>query len=113
MGSGFDFSGFGGASMNMDDIFSMFGDIFGGHGFSGFGGGARRPQQYRGSDLRLKVRLTLEEISQGVTKKFKVRKDVPCEHCLARVPRIALVKSNALLVMVQASSPIPHRASSE
>jgi molecular chaperone DnaJ len=37
MGGGFDFSGFGGASMNMDDIFSMFGDIFGGHGFSGFG----------------------------------------------------------------------------
>ena len=41
---GFDFSGFGGASMNMDDIFSMFGDIFGGHGFGGFGGGSRRPQ---------------------------------------------------------------------
>ena len=73
MGGGF--GGFGGASMNMDDIFSMFGDIFGGHGFSGFGGGQRRPQQHRGSDLRLKVRLTLEEISQGVTKKFKVRKD--------------------------------------
>ena len=79
MGGGF--GGFGGASMNMDDIFSMFGDIFGGHGFSGFGGGQRRPQQHRGSDLRLKVRLTLEEISQGVTKKFKVRKDIPCEHC--------------------------------
>jgi len=78
---GFDFSGFSGASMNMDDIFSMFGDIFGGHGFSGFGGGTRRPQQHRGSDLRLKVRLTLEEISQGVTKKFKVRKDIPCDHC--------------------------------
>ena len=73
--------GVGGASMNMDDIFSMFGDIFGGHGFSGFGGGQRRPQQHRGSDLRLKVRLTLEEINQGVTKKFKVRKDVPCQHC--------------------------------
>ena len=79
MGGGF--GGFGGASMNMDDIFSMFGDIFGGHGFSGFGGGQRRPQQHRGSDLRLKVRLTLEDISQGVTKKFKVRKDIPCEHC--------------------------------
>ena len=78
---GFDFSGFGGASMNMDDIFSMFGDIFGGHGFSGFGGGSRRPQQHRGSDLRLKVRLSLEEINKGVTKKFKVRKDVPCPHC--------------------------------
>jgi len=75
------FGGFGGASMNMDDIFSMFGDIFGGHGFGGFGGGARRTQQHRGSDLRLKVRLTLEEINQGVTKKFKVRKDVVCQHC--------------------------------
>ena len=79
MGGGF--GGFGGASMNMDDIFSMFGDIFGGHGFGGFGGGARRPQQHRGSDLRLKVRLTLEEINQGVVKKFKVRKDIPCQHC--------------------------------
>ena len=77
---GFDFSGFGGASMNMDDIFSMFGDIFGGHGFGGFGG-QRRPQQHRGSDLRLKVRLTLEEINKGVTKKFKVRKDIACPHC--------------------------------
>ena len=79
MGGGF--GGFGGASMNMDDIFSMFGDIFGGHGFGGFGGGSRRPQQHRGSDLRLKVRLTLEEINQGVTKKFKVRKDIVCSHC--------------------------------
>ncbi|MCR5679140.1 MAG: molecular chaperone DnaJ [Prevotella sp.] len=79
-GGGGGFEGFGG-SMNMDDIFSMFGDIFGGHaGFGGFGRSAR-PQQHRGSDLRLKVRLTLEEINQGVTKKFKVRKDVPCTHC--------------------------------
>ena len=74
------FGGFG-TSMNMDDIFSMFGDIFGGHGFSGFGGGRGRPQQHRGSDLRLKVRLTLEEINQGVTKKFKLRKDIICNHC--------------------------------
>ena len=81
MGGG-GFGGFGGASMNMDDIFSMFGDIFGGHGFGGgFGGGRPRPQQYRGSDLRLKVRLTLEEINRGVTKKFKVRKDITCSHC--------------------------------
>lgn len=85
-GAGDGFGGFGGgASMNMDDIFSMFGDIFGGHGFGGFGGGfgggKARPQKHRGGDLRLKVRLTLEEINQGVTKKFKVRKDVPCEHC--------------------------------
>jgi molecular chaperone DnaJ len=78
------FSGAGG--MNMDDIFSMFGDIFGGHGFGGFGGfggggGQRQPQQYRGTDLRLKVRLTLQEVATGVTKKFKVKKDVPCTHC--------------------------------
>ncbi len=79
-GSGF--GGFGGASMNMDDIFSMFGDIFGGRaGFSAFGGGRPSAQQHRGSDLRLKVRLSLEEIANGVTKKFKVRKDVPCSHC--------------------------------
>ena len=75
------FGDFGATSMNMDDIFSMFGDIFGGHGFGGFGGGQRKAQQHRGSDLRLKVKLTLEEINQGVTKKFKVRKDVPCPHC--------------------------------
>lgn len=76
------FGGFGGASMNMDDIFSMFGDIFGGRaGFGGFGGGQRRPQQHRGSDLRLKVRLSLNEIANGVTKKFKVHKDITCSHC--------------------------------
>lgn len=79
MGGG-GFGGFGGASMNMDDIFSMFGDIFGGR--AGFGGGGqRRPQQHRGSDLRLKVRLSLSEIANGVTKKFKVRKDITCSHC--------------------------------
>ncbi len=81
MGSG-GFGGFGGTSMNMDDIFSMFGDIFGGHaGFGGFGGGQRRAQQHRGSDLRLKVRLSLEEVSTGVTKKFKLRKDIVCSYC--------------------------------
>ena len=81
MGGAGGFDGFG-AQMNMDDIFSMFGDIFGGHGFSGFGGArAGRPQQHRGSDLRLKVRLTLQEINTGVTKKFKVRKDITCSHC--------------------------------
>ena len=81
------FGGFNAQSMNMDDIFSMFGDIFGGHagGFSGFGGfgggGQRRPQEHRGSDLRLKVKLTLQEVATGVTKKFKVRKDITCSHC--------------------------------
>lgn len=82
---GFGGGGFGGENFNMDDIFSMFGDIFGGHsgfsGFSGFGGGGHQHVQYRGSDLRLKVRLSLLEMSTGVTKKFKVHKDVPCPHC--------------------------------
>lgn len=75
--------GGGGAGMNMDDIFSMFGDIFGGHGgFGGFGGGGRaRKPQYRGGDLRLKVRMTLQEAATGVTKKFKVKKKVTCTHC--------------------------------
>lgn len=80
------FGGFGGGAggFSMDDIFSMFGDVFGGHsGFSGFGGGGgrREPARYRGSDLRLKVRLSLQEVATGVTKKFKVRKDVKCPHC--------------------------------
>lgn len=82
--------GFGGGSpfgagggFSMDDIFSMFGDVFGGHagGGFGFGDGGSRTREYRGTDLRLKVRLTLQEMATGVTKKFKVRKDVPCEHC--------------------------------
>ena len=90
-GNGGPFGGFGG-SMSMDDIFSMFGDIFGGRGgggfgggfggFSGFGGGGGQQQRrYRGSDLRVKVKLNLNEISTGVEKKFKLKKYVSCTHC--------------------------------
>ena len=85
-GNGGPFGGFSGG-MSMDDIFSMFGDIFGGHtgfgGFSGFGGGGGGAQQrrFRGSDLRVKVKLTLKEISTGVEKKFKLKKYVTCSHC--------------------------------
>lgn len=77
------FGGFGGGGMDMNDIFSMFGDIFGGHsGFGGFGGGGGSQQRvYRGADLRLKVKLSLQDIASGVTKKFKVKKDVTCEAC--------------------------------
>lgn len=79
------FGGFGGAGgFSMDDIFSMFGDVFGGGSFGGgFGGGrsSRGQQVHRGSDLRLKVRLNLQEVATGVTKKFKVRKDVTCSCC--------------------------------
>ncbi len=77
--------GFGGG-MSMEDIFSRFGDIFGDGGFGSFfgggfgsGGGGRRRQ--RGSDLRARVRLTLEEIDQGADKKLKVKKHIPCSHC--------------------------------
>jgi len=78
--------GFGGGGMNMEDIFSHFGDIFGGHfgggGFSGFGGSQRGGQRVRrGSDLRVKVKLTLSEIASGVEKKIKVKKYVSCSHC--------------------------------
>lgn len=80
------FGGFGGQGMSMDDIFSMFGDIFGGRGgfggFSGFGGGGGQSQRrFRGSDLRVKVKLSLKEIAEGTTKKFKLKKYVPCSHC--------------------------------
>ncbi|RSK40728.1 molecular chaperone DnaJ [Mangrovimonas spongiae] len=73
--------GFGGGSMNMDDIFSQFGDIFGGAfgggGFSGFGGGFGGGQRrVKGSNLRIRVKLTLEEIANGVEKKIKVKRKV-------------------------------------
>jgi molecular chaperone DnaJ len=79
-------AGFGGHDMSMDDIFSMFGDIFGGGGFGGFGGfgggsRSRGPRQHRGSDLRVKVNLNLNEVLNGVEKKIKVKKYVPCSHC--------------------------------
>ncbi|MDA9554734.1 molecular chaperone DnaJ [Pelobium sp.] len=81
--------GYGGGGMNMEDIFSQFGDIFGGGGgspfdsFFGGGGqssrGGRRVQ--RGTNLRIKVKLTLEEIANGVEKKIKVNKQVICNTC--------------------------------
>jgi len=80
--------GFGGGGMNMEDIFSQFGDVFGDSGFDSFfgggGGGGSRSRQSRGqkgSNLRIKVSLTLEEISKGVKKKIKVKKQVACNTC--------------------------------
>ncbi|MDQ1769766.1 molecular chaperone DnaJ [Labilibaculum sp. A4] len=78
--------GFGGGGMNMEDIFSHFGDIFGGGGGSffggGFGGGGRSSRRVnRGSNLRVKVKLTLKEIAEGVEKKIKVKKQVECKSC--------------------------------
>ena len=78
--------GFGGGFSDIEDIFASFGDIFGGHfggGFGGFGSsrsrGGRRVS--RGSDLRVKVTLKLNEIVNGVEKKLKVKKYVSCQHC--------------------------------
>ena len=78
-GGGGGFSG----GMDLNDIFSMFGDIFGGRGgFGGFGGGGNSgPAKFRGSDQRVKVKLNLQEIASGVTKKFKLKKYVTCTHC--------------------------------
>jgi molecular chaperone DnaJ len=75
----------GGAGMNMDDIFSQFGDIFGDDIFGSFFGGRRgagsRSRGVRGSNLRVKIRLNYEEIAKGVTKNIKVKKYVPCTTC--------------------------------
>lgn len=71
--------------MSMDDIFSMFGDIFGGRRaggpFGGATGGSPRRRQRRGSDLRIRIKLTLEEIAKGVDKTLKVPTYVKCTHC--------------------------------
>lgn len=79
--------GYGGGGMNMEDIFSQFGDIFGGGGspfdsFFGGGGQSRGGRRVaKGSNLRIKVKLTLEEIANGAEKKIKVNKQVSCKTC--------------------------------
>ncbi len=82
--SGGGFSG----GMNMEDIFSQFGDVFGDDSpFSSFfGGGGRRPsggrsKGVRGSNLRIKIKLTYEEMAKGASKTVKVKKYVTCQHC--------------------------------
>jgi molecular chaperone DnaJ len=77
---------FGGAGMTMEDIFSSFGDIFGdafGGAFGGFGGSRRSSGRRvnKGSNLRVKVKLNLQEIAAGTEKKIKVNKYVPCSTC--------------------------------
>ena len=114
----FDGGGFGGGGggMNMDDIFSQFGDIFGGgfggggfSGFGGFGGGGQR--RAKGSNLRIRVSLTLEEIANGVEKKIKVKRKVQasgttyktCSTCkgTGQVTRV----TNTILGRMQTASP--------
>ncbi len=78
---------YSGGGMSMEDIFSQFGDIFGGGfgGFGGFGGATggrtRTKRQRRGSDLRIKVKLTLEDIAKGANKTLKIPTYVKCEKC--------------------------------
>lgn len=108
--------GFGGGGMNMDDIFSQFGDIFGGAfgggGFSGFGGGFGGGQRrVKGSNLRVRLKLTLEEIANGVEKKIKVKRKVQapdttyktCPTCngSGQVTRV----TNTILGRMQTSAP--------
>lgn len=79
-GLGSNGGGFSGAGMDIDDIFAHFGDIFGdafGFGRSSSG----RKKVYKGTNLRVKIRLTLEEISKGVEKNIKVNKFVSCPTC--------------------------------
>ena len=108
--------GFNGGGMNMDDIFSQFGDIFGGGGggFSGFGGDyGGQQRRVKGINLRIRITLTLEEIANGVEKKLKVKRKVQasgttyrtCSGCngSGQVTRIA----NTILGRMQTSSPCP------
>ncbi|WP_405569380.1 molecular chaperone DnaJ [Winogradskyella sp. Asnod2-B02-A] len=109
--------GFGGGGMNMDDIFSQFGDIFGGGfggggGFSGFGGGGRQ-RVVKGSNLRIRVTLSLEDIANGVEKKIKVKRKIQapgttyktCTTCngAGQVTRV----TNTILGRMQTSAACP------
>ena len=75
--------GFGGGGMNMDDIFSQFGDIFGGGGGGGFGGGfgggRGRSVRVKGGDMRIRVKISLKDIVDGVEKKVKVKRKVQAD----------------------------------
>ena len=75
--------GFGGGGFSMDDIFSQFGDIFGGHfgGFGGFGGSRGGRRVNKGSDVRIRVKLDYKEIAKGAEKKIKINKQVACKEC--------------------------------
>jgi len=113
----FESGGYGGhpGGMNMDDIFSQFGDIFGstfGGGFGGFNGGGGQ-RRVKGSNLRIKVKLTLEEIANGVEKKIKVKRKVQakgvkyktCQTCngQGQVMRV----TNTILGRMQSASTCP------
>ncbi len=107
--------GFGGGhgGMNMDDIFSQFGDIFGGAFGGQFGGNSGGQRRVKGSNLRIKVKLTLDEIANGVEKKVKVKRKVQaagvsyktCSTCngQGQVMRV----TNTILGRMQSASTCP------
>ena len=106
--------GFGGG-MNMDDIFSQFGDIFGGGSFGGFGGGGRGGKRIiKGTNLRIKLALNLKEVAEGVEKTIKVNRLInaegvtykTCPHCggSGQITRV----SNTILGQMQTQSTCPH-----
>jgi len=95
--------GFGGG-MSMDDIFSQFGDIFGGHfgGFGGFGGfGSQRAgrRTNRGSDLRVKVKVNLKEVLTGVEKKSRIKNMSPVRIAMETVRKMGIRRVLVLPVM--------------
>ncbi|MEC9195294.1 MAG: molecular chaperone DnaJ [Bacteroidota bacterium] len=112
--SAFDSGGFGGGGMNMEDIFSQFGDIFGsafgGGGFSGFG---QSQYKSKGGNLRIRVQLSIKEVAHGVEKKIKVRRKVQapgvsydtCRTCEGKgqVMRV----TNTILGRMQSASTCP------
>ncbi len=113
--SGAGAGGFGGGGMNMEDIFSQFGDIFGGGGFGGFGGGSRGGRRVqKGTNLRIRLSLNLKEVAEGIEKKIKVNRLVnakgvtfkTCPHCggTGHITKI----SNTILGQMQTQSPCPH-----
>lgn len=80
------YGGYSGGGFSMDDIFDRFGDVFNGGGFGGFSGfggqgGSRGRRVARGSDVRIRVKLSLDEIVHGVEKKIKINKAVNCSTC--------------------------------
>jgi len=120
---------YGQGGMDMNDIFSnlgsIFGDIFGGGGFggfSGFGGGGTQRRVMHGTNLRIKVKLTLEEIDRGCEKKIKVSKYVPCKTCGGTGAKdnkfetcqhchgtgVVTEVRRGILGMMQTQSPCPH-----
>jgi len=110
--------GFSGGGMNMDDIFSQFGDIFGGGNpfesfFGGGAGGGRGRRMRKGTNLRIKLKLNLQEVAHGVEKKIKVNRLIvdpetkfqTCSSCngTGQVRKVM----NTMLGQMMSTSPVP------